>query len=80
MMLRTSTPPTTTVHTAAEGIFNALGSPDDNAWIKGVEIWAADRTRRIQMPKVQTFSLSTMLICSTLRMAPFSVTSAFLEI
>ena len=30
---------------AAEGIFNALGSPApaDNAWIQGVEIWAADR-------------------------------------
>ena len=29
------------VHTAAQGIFNALGSPDDKAWIKDVEIWAA---------------------------------------
>ncbi len=30
-------------HADAEGIFNALGSPADNAWIQGVEIWAADR-------------------------------------
>ncbi len=39
-------------HDDAEGIFNALGSPDDKAWIQGVEIWAADRTQLIR-PQIQ---------------------------